>query len=298
MDDSRKYLMINLKQKIEQERNLKKVPWDVIEKDYVLSWILAGMSEVEEIKNLLVFKGGTALKKFYFGDYRYSEDLDFTILDNSVERSVLENLINKACKASQRLMEQTMPSFPMQASLYIEKQPHPKGQVAFVIKTQLPWHRELHVRSLIEITFQETLIYKPIYKKIIHEYEEALSSELQVYPLEEIIIEKVKAILSNFEKLHERGWARSRVRDYYDLWWIFKRYKQDLNLNNFKENFQKKYPDTQGTFSNYQDFFKSDSVAQVESTWGQWLSPLQYTIPSSREVIEDLKESLKEVFPA
>ena len=290
--------MINLKQKIEQERNLKKVPWDVIEKDYVLSWILAGMSEVEEIKNLLVFKGGTALKKFYFGDYRYSEDLDFTILDNSVERSVLENLINKACKASQRLMEQTMPSFPMQASLYIEKQPHPKGQVAFVIKTQLPWHRELHVRSLIEITFQETLIYKPIYKKIIHEYEEALSSELQVYPLEEIIIEKVKAILSNFEKLHERGWARSRVRDYYDLWWIFKRYKQDLNLNNFKENFQKKYPDTQGTFSNYQDFFKSDSVAQVESTWGQWLSPLQYTIPSSREVIEDLKESLKEVFPA
>jgi uncharacterized protein len=50
-----------------------------IEKDYVLSWILQGIAENESLAKALVFKGGTVLKKAYFKDYRFSEDLDFTI---------------------------------------------------------------------------------------------------------------------------------------------------------------------------------------------------------------------------
>ncbi|HRH40296.1 MAG TPA: nucleotidyl transferase AbiEii/AbiGii toxin family protein, partial [Pyrinomonadaceae bacterium] len=55
-----------------------------IEKDYILSWILKGIAEHEHLAKVLVFKGGTVLKKFYFEDYRFSEDLDFTLLDNSI----------------------------------------------------------------------------------------------------------------------------------------------------------------------------------------------------------------------
>lgn len=58
--------------------NAKKVRDKQIEKDYILSWILHGLSQESFLKNNLVFKGGTALKKFYFQDYRFSEDLDFT----------------------------------------------------------------------------------------------------------------------------------------------------------------------------------------------------------------------------
>ena len=52
----------------------------VIEKDYVLGWILAGINQHESIKHW-VFKGGTCLKKCYFETYRFSEDLDFTLSD-------------------------------------------------------------------------------------------------------------------------------------------------------------------------------------------------------------------------
>jgi len=45
----------------------------------VLSWILKGVSNHSRLDELLIFKGGTVLKKFYFKDYRFSEDLDFTI---------------------------------------------------------------------------------------------------------------------------------------------------------------------------------------------------------------------------
>jgi predicted nucleotidyltransferase component of viral defense system len=51
----------------------------VIEKDYVLGWILSGINRHAAIKDNWVFKGGTCLKKCFFETYRFSEDLDFTI---------------------------------------------------------------------------------------------------------------------------------------------------------------------------------------------------------------------------
>lgn len=66
--------MTELRQKIQNECNNKKVPQHVIEKDYALSYILAGIAQQPELSNSLIFKGGTALKKIYFGDYRFSED--------------------------------------------------------------------------------------------------------------------------------------------------------------------------------------------------------------------------------
>lgn len=56
---------------------------DVIEKDYVLGWLLAGIYNHPAINKNWVFKGGTCLKKCYFETYRFSEDLDFTLTDES-----------------------------------------------------------------------------------------------------------------------------------------------------------------------------------------------------------------------
>lgn len=57
--------------------NLSLLP-TTVEKDYVLSWVLYGISKTPQLSNWL-FKGGTCLKKCYFETYRFSEDLDFTI---------------------------------------------------------------------------------------------------------------------------------------------------------------------------------------------------------------------------
>jgi predicted nucleotidyltransferase component of viral defense system len=52
---------------------------DIVEKDYVLGWLLAGISSHKELTSNWIFKGGTCLKKCFFETYRFSEDLDFTI---------------------------------------------------------------------------------------------------------------------------------------------------------------------------------------------------------------------------
>src|SRR5579872_4927167 len=54
-----------------------------VEKDYVLSWVLYGISQNLKLSEWL-FKGGTCLKKCYFETYRFSEDLDFTVPHGSI----------------------------------------------------------------------------------------------------------------------------------------------------------------------------------------------------------------------
>ncbi len=56
----------------------RRIPEAVLDRDYCLSWLLVGLSQ-SPLRERLLFKGGTALKKCYFPDYRFSEDLDFTL---------------------------------------------------------------------------------------------------------------------------------------------------------------------------------------------------------------------------
>ena len=57
------------------------LPQNSIEKDYILSWLLAGIYNRQALKDQWVFKGDTCIKKCFIETYRFSEDLDFTILD-------------------------------------------------------------------------------------------------------------------------------------------------------------------------------------------------------------------------
>ncbi len=56
---------------------------NVVEKDYVLGWLLAAVNANATLSSSWVFKGGTCLKKCYFETYRFSEDLDFTLQDET-----------------------------------------------------------------------------------------------------------------------------------------------------------------------------------------------------------------------
>lgn len=60
-----------------------------IEKDYVLTWVLLAIT-ASPLCDLLALKGGTAIKKMYVPDYRFSEDLDFTLLDDQKTNADLQ----------------------------------------------------------------------------------------------------------------------------------------------------------------------------------------------------------------
>ncbi len=58
----------------------RRIPEVILERDYCLAWFLVGLARAP-LRKLIVFKGGTALKRCYFGGYRFSEDLDFSLVE-------------------------------------------------------------------------------------------------------------------------------------------------------------------------------------------------------------------------
>lgn len=76
---------------IQKKANKERVRDTQIEKDYILTWILSGIAHNEVLSKALAFKGGTVLKKLYFKDYRYSEDLDFTLVDDSLSNETIQD---------------------------------------------------------------------------------------------------------------------------------------------------------------------------------------------------------------
>jgi predicted nucleotidyltransferase component of viral defense system len=61
----------------------------VVERDYILGHVVAQLSLAKpEDGGRLVFKGGTALRFVHIGDYRYSADLDFSVVDGGVEAAL------------------------------------------------------------------------------------------------------------------------------------------------------------------------------------------------------------------
>src|SRR5260370_11522767 len=78
---------------------------EVVEKDYVLGWLLWGIGQDPVLGERWVFKGGTCLKKCYIETHRFSEDLDFTVVPGGPYRpeeitSQLERTLQRVHGAS------------------------------------------------------------------------------------------------------------------------------------------------------------------------------------------------------
>ena len=286
-----------LRTRLQEARKRLGLPWEVLERDYLLSWILAGIGQVDSLRETLVFKGGTALKKCYFGDYRFSEDLDFSGTEGVPTGEAMERAIQRACSAASKLLDEYA-SVELACERYTEKDPHPGGQEAFTIRARLPWQRQPQTRVMIETTVDEKIL-KPVEKrKVIHEYDEPFEAEVWVYTLEEIVAEKLRAILQHVEKLEERGWNRSRARDYYDLWRVLGAYRDRMDLSNFPFFLREKCAVRSVVFAGPEDFFQERMLAYVEKTWEQWLGPLVPGLPTFQTVIGELRPRVAALVPA
>lgn len=285
-----------LRTRLLEARKHLDLPWEVLERDYLLSWVLAGIGQVDSLRDTLVFKGGTALKKCYFGDYRFSEDLDFSGREGVPTGEAMERAVRKACDATAKMLDEYAP-VEVSCARYTEKDPHPGSQQAFTIHARFPWQRQPMTRVMIETAVDEKILKPSEKRKVIHEYGEPLEVEVRVYALEEIAAEKLRAILQHLEKLEERGWSRSRARDYYDLWRVLGTFRDRMDLTDFPSFLREKCAVRGVSFAGPKDFFQDRMLANVAKTWDPWLGPLVPDLPHFDTVISELRSQIASLFP-
>lgn len=84
-----------LQREIIQKAEETGVPPDTVDKNWVLGHFLAELYKSRWAQEFLIFKGGTCLKKCYFSNYRFSEDLDFTLINRDF--FITDKLIQSLC---------------------------------------------------------------------------------------------------------------------------------------------------------------------------------------------------------
>ena len=279
---------------ISQAHKSTGIPWHVIERDYLLSWILAGISQVPALSDTLVFKGGTALRKCYFDDYRFSEDLDFTGLPTTPRGDNMENSIREACEiVQQRLLKEPV---NIVCKRYKERRPHPGNQEAFKIRARLPWHNYPLTGIMVEITMDEKILRPQQRRKIIHHYDEPLEAEINTYSLEEVVAEKLRAVLQNVDRFKSSRWVRPRARDYYDLWHILSARRDDMDFTDFSSFLRNKCSAKNIMFTGAEDFFDDGLLALVGRDWERSLGDIVPDPPALKMVLSDLRIQIAGLF--
>lgn len=255
---------------LQQKASETKTGLWIIEKDYAISYLLSAIFKVPLLKQFLVLKGGTALRKAYFNNFRFSEDLDFSSHPKSNAAEIRESISIAVNIMQQDLQERG--HFLIQSEPLTLQEPHPRKQIAHTIRVQFPYHREPLCRLKIEITIDEPLLLTAAIKPILHEYDEALETKINVYPLTEIVSEKYRALIQSLARLQDKGWGANRVcRDYYDLWWILK--KVDLSTQNIPFLVKQKCTMLNVNYESKEKFFDELLINVAKTEWEKLLIP-------------------------
>jgi predicted nucleotidyltransferase component of viral defense system len=181
-----------------------------IEKDYVLSWILWGISKHKRLSTVLAFKGGTVLKKVYIEDYRYSEDLDFTLLTDELTN---EEIFSDFKEVFKWVSEEA--NIVMELGADNE---HESGSINFYISYNGPLGGKAGAKSVkVDITRKEILEFGPVLCPVFIHYSDLEEFKVLCYDLNEVIIEKMCALM-----------GRTQPRDLYDLWYLLEYEKMDI----------------------------------------------------------------------
>lgn len=248
---------------------------DVLERDYCLAWLLAGIAK-SEIKTVVGFKGGTALKRCYFSDYRFSEDLDFTLL----QRMPPEELTDRLVPVYAAVREASGIAFTFDRQ---DRQPHANSYTFYLHYVgPLPAGNDVKV----DVTLREHLVFPLEKRAVLRGYEEFADLPenrlIQVYSLAEIATEKTIALADR---------ARNEPRDLYDLWHLTS--KEGVELATLLDAVRQKLEFRGRPFGGIAAAIRTKE-ARLRALWSRRLAYQMSMLPEFDEVFRAVQRTLRQ----
>lgn len=168
----------------------------VVEADYVLGWALRAIAHSPHLGERLVLKGGTCLRKCFFPDYRFSEDLDFTAVD-WFGYEELEGAVSEAFAAAQQ--DSGIDFRASDPRLRIVDDEYGRETIRISVYWRGPHTLRGSPPGLrLDITRNESLAFCPVGRHLAHPFSDAREFgevRLTCYALEEVMCEKIRAVL-------------------------------------------------------------------------------------------------------
>src|SRR6266566_9379563 len=199
--------MIDRREILEAASSFSLLP-NVVEKDYVLGWILAGINANEELAEGWVFKGGTCLKKCFFETYRFSEDLDFTLRNEAhLDEAFLKRVFAEIGAWIYEEAGIEVPADKQEFEIYR----NPRGALSCQGKISYKGPvSSTHAlpRIKLDLTADERVVLPPVPAEILHPY-----SDMPEEGIEVLAYDYVEAFAEKFRALAQRA----RPRDLYDV---------------------------------------------------------------------------------
>jgi predicted nucleotidyltransferase component of viral defense system len=252
----------------------EKVALGALEKDYILTEALNHLYLADKFKELLVFKGGTALRKIYYPDWRYSEDIDFTLKrDMSVDE-----LNGHLGTWYQYILEST--GISLSNDTLHKPDGYARVRVQFVGPLGYPG------KVFMDLTFDEPLYLEPVNLPLITKPFPLVSHPVQTYPLEELLAEKMRSLIE-----------RCKSRDYYDVWRMFKEHKEELNLELLTDVLARKLEHKGIALESVDNFFPDD-MKLVEAYWSKDLGYQITNLPDIGQAFTELRSYLDDIVSA
>ena len=242
---------------------------EIIEKDYFIELLLFYFSKDNFLCENFVFRGGTALKKVYFPEYRFSEDLDF-VIDSKKEINVYQEIIIQ-------ILQKISTDYPIK----IDKRSMFERDrlqlfILYDIIPDIKGTKELKVDIL-----KDYYIPKHERKRLLFSYPEFenKNSILETYALESVVCDKIGRILD----------VDNEPRDLYDLWYLL---KLNLEIKIVRKEFKNKYGYKILIPNLLREIVKDD----YKQNWENRLIHQIIDLPDFKVVIENLNSMIKEKF--
>ena len=264
-----------LANRLYKEHGRRRIPEAVLERDYCLAWFLVGLSQ-SKLRELLIFKGGTALKRCHFGDYRFSEDLDFTLAKKVELAEILEGL--------QEVYDFVAQASGIRFSFEAEDRQTHINSYTFYLRYQGPLPTSNTVK--VDITISEIVLFPVEQLPVLRAYPEfddiPEDRLVIVYSLNEIATEKIVA-------LQDR--ARNEPRDLYDLWFLTTR--AGIEIAHLIAAITDKLRFRQKEIAGLEDRIYAKE-ARLKSLWDGRLGHQMETLPQFDEVFRTIRRELRQ----
>lgn len=249
---------------------------DLIEKDFLLHLLLLDLSKTK-FADEFAFKGGSCLIKYYLGYFRFSVDLDFTFLNQSVFDGLSQKKIRRVLSGKIDELGKIFENITSKRALDFRYEKENKRYVEFgggsrFLTFKLWWNSPFIGETFIkiQINFIEKLLFqikKVKLESLLKESEELeflfplfykeyrATIDFKVYDIKEIFCEKIRAILTR------RG---IKERDFVDVYLISKKF--DIEYNDLKREILEKTKFILILYQKYRDNLRENlEVLSVDS---------------------------------